>query len=182
MSSRRIETAILTMLALAIAMDVALLLTAKAKAAHLYSRPFSLTRTGVIEPDALAFEGISVTGERPTTVRSNGARSWAVRYVSNKCAFCETDVHGKRLVAELEKAGVDVFTLVPRLGEEVVETTSRPAAPRQVTFVSMDWIKRFELSATPTFLLFRPVGSMLWQRTGTLTAGDVVAALGKVTE
>jgi hypothetical protein len=46
----------------------------------------------------------------------------------------------------------------------------------------MDWIKRFELSATPTFLLFGPGGRLVWQRRGTLTAGDVMAALGKVTE
>jgi hypothetical protein len=182
MISRRIELGIVTMLAVAIAVNIGLLFFAKARTAHLFSRPFSLARAGIPEPHSLVLEGWSLTGDRPIAVRSNGGKSWAVRYVSNKCAFCETDTHGKRLVTQLEEAGLDVFTLVPRLGEEVVEVAHWPAAPRQISFVSMEWTKRFELSATPTFLLFGPDGRLVWQRRGTLDVGDVAAAMGKLTK
>lgn len=170
MKSKWIERGVLALLCMMTAANAALMAYGRARKSVDGRTVISIERS--VEPAGARqlLEGLSANGQ---TVTVNGSPVWAVRYLSNKCGYCESDEHGKRLAEQLRRSGIKVITLVPRAGEEIAD---EPRA-EQVTFVPMEWMRRFRLSVTPTFLVFDAGGSLLWQHEGKLAAGDAADAL-----
>ena len=105
-------------------------------------------------------------------------RMFAIRYLSDKCGFCDADTEGRRLEQELQRAGVSVAVLLPRVGDQLAAEKVPQGTP-QLSFVSTEWIKRLRLTVTPTFLIVDAHGELIWHNEGTLSALDVDVALSR---
>jgi hypothetical protein len=73
--------------------------------------------------------------------------------------------------------GVSVAVLLPRAAEGFDRAALVPAVAPQVAFVSMEWMKRFRLTVTPTAMLFNRAGTLVWAQHGMLRPDSIASAL-----
>jgi hypothetical protein len=52
-----------------------------------------------------------------------------------------------------------------------------PATAPQVAFVSMEWVRQFRLTATPTVMLFNRAGALVWTQQGMLRPDSIDGAI-----
>lgn len=178
MMTRLLEIVVMVALGAAIVMNAVLIVRTRYLAAHPPAQ-VSLYRAGLAVTPSLPSATFGSNGQRLEDIRSRAEHGWAVRYVSKDCGYCETDVHGKRLISELEELGMPVAILVPRAGEEVADGMFAAASP-QMTFVPVGWIKQLRLTVTPTLMIFDGKGALVWHHQGTLQPDDVTEAMSLV--
>jgi len=136
----------------------------------------SIQRAVRMNDAPVAFRGVAMLGEQVTDI-APPVGPFAVRYVSSRCGFSESDTYGKQLAERLSHAGVPVTVLVPRAAERIPDERLVPASAPQVTFAPMEWIGQLRLTKTPTFLVFGSGGTLVWHHEGTLAREDIDAAV-----
>ena len=124
---------------------------------------------------AAAVDGFEANWKRLEPLSSHSG--WAVRYAAKTCAFCAEDTQWERLSAQLIKSGFKVTVLLPSADEAYPAQSLVPAGAPQIAFVSMDWMKQFRITITPSLLLFDRSGRLIWQQQGVLSPTNVEQAL-----
>jgi hypothetical protein len=104
----------------------------------------------------------------------------AIRYASSRCPYCRGDKEWHDLAARLRKRGLFVILLLPAARDEFKREAVVPDGAPQEAYVSIGWIKRYRLTATPTLLLFDEGRRLIWHREGQLRIADTHAALQAV--
>jgi hypothetical protein len=112
------------------------------------------------------------------TVNSNAQTGWAVRYASRFCKFCQKDEpKWQSLKSHLASNSYLIFTIPVTAAESYPEHASALSGTSQISYVDVEWIKRYRLSATPTTLIFNRSGKIIWTHAGTMTDDDEKSAI-----
>jgi len=172
---RRIETGVALCLGLLIVGDAALFIRFQMRA-HRPPSAVSLYRPGVDRAASTRPVAFEVAGSAVNDISPRPRTGWAVRYVSRNCGYSASDSNWPRMASELERLGYPITLLAPRVGDEMLTEKVTPAGTRQAAFVSIDWIKSFQLTMTPTLLVFDSHGQLIWHHEGTLAPRDIDAA------
>jgi len=130
--------------------------------------------TGFEFPD---LEGYGPSGEKTAGRAPRRSGGLIVRYASQDCGYCERDVEWSHLASGAARYGFRVVFLLPSAVHAFSPDRLVPRGVRQIALVSMDWMRRFRITITPTLLVFGPDGGLLWQRQGVLSSEDTRAAL-----
>jgi hypothetical protein len=101
----------------------------------------------------------------------------AVRYASSECGFCRADKQWNRLAAELQRMRYQIIVVLPSAEDEYSDDAVTPRGTPQEAYVSIEWISRFFLTATPTVLIFRPDHRLIWSKEGMLGPTDPMSAV-----
>ena len=124
---------------------------------------------------SLFASGLAVDGTR-VAVPDRGA-PLLIRYASRTCGYCARDTVWPRLAEAMRLKGVSVAVLLPRAAEGFDPAALVPAQVPQVAFVSMEWMKRYRLTVTPTAMLFNRAGKLVWAQHGMLRPDSIASAL-----
>jgi hypothetical protein len=178
MIARWIERCVLALLAIAIATDGTLIIRARAasRAAELATAD-SLRRPGSEDGPAPAPYGYTTAGEALDIIHPDGQTGWAIRYAAKGCEYCRSDFRWGPLASQLENLNYQVVVLLPSAKDAFSEDTLVPQGALQEAYPSMDWIKRFRLTVTPTLLIFGPDRQLIWHRQGMLSPTDSQSVL-----
>lgn len=113
------------------------------------------------------------------TVQSG--HGWAIRYASRGCQYCQEDeLLWNPLKSKLYGLGYKIIVLVPSAKDEFPANSPSLSGVQQESFVNIAWIRQFQLTVTPTLLIFDSRGRLIWLRQGMLAAGDPISALRAV--
>ncbi len=116
--------------------------------------------------------GYSSTGMRLNVVPGTG-KGWVVRYASTKCEFCRADeAQWSALKSLVINAGYHIYYISPDGMNSYMDRPAEQPTETQISFVDIDWMKRYRLTGTPTTLLFNNCGNLIWAHTGTMSAVD----------
>ncbi len=123
-------------------------------------------------PQGLGVNGMPLMRDTSTT------KGWVIRYASRFCRFCAADEPmWNALSGRLSTRGYSIQILLPSRLDAYTAHTVRPLGSVQIAFVSLDWIKHLQLDATPTILIIKRQGGLVWFHEGTLSSADVSAAV-----
>ena len=96
-------------------------------------------------------------------------KGWVLRYASAKCGYSLNDRNWPELAERLRAAGYSISQLAPRADDAISGDAVQPPGLNEMTYVSMDWLKRYELTITPTVIAFDETGRVVWHHRGTIT-------------
>jgi hypothetical protein len=170
----RLATALLLLMVL---VDGVLTAVALAERQRLQSATAHMTREGVRGPTPEP-DGFDRSGAPIDFVP--GSTGLAVRYASGMCPYCRRDNGWDILAPALRKRGFQVIVLLVTAKDEFTKDAVVPQGAPQVAYVSMEWIKRFRLVATPTLLLFDASRRLIWHHEGQLGLADTKNAVRAV--
>ena len=108
---------------------------------------------------------------------ANSGSGFAVRFASDKCPFSRGDEQWKALAPMLQVRGIPITALLPSAEQAFPTFSMVPFGAPQAAYISIDWMKRYRLSLTPTLLIFDADRRLVWHREGALTPVDVKAAV-----
>jgi hypothetical protein len=121
--------------------------------------------------------GFSTSGV-PFSKRVDHGNGWVVHYASPTCVHCRTDEpRWSRLKMQLAAKGYEISQVPPAPSQAYAENAPELASETQISFVNVDWMKRFRLTATPTTLLFDRAGTLIWSQKGEMSEGDEKSAM-----
>lgn len=106
-----------------------------------------------------------------------GTGGFAVRYASSGCPFSRIDEQWNVLAPKLQERGLQVVVLLPNAQDEFSKDALVPKEAQQEAYVSIEWIKRYRLTLTPTLLIFDAHRRLIWHREGSLRPADTRAAI-----
>jgi len=101
---------------------------------------------------------------------------WVVRYAGRGCIYCKLDFEWERLATRLEQLNYRTILLLPNDADKFDEDGIIPWNAQQMAYVSMDWVKQFRFSGTPTVVIFNDSGRVLWHGKGMLSEADYISA------
>lgn len=121
-------------------------------------------------------EGFTSDGAR---VGSDGehAAGLVVRYAAAMCPYCRADRQWVPLSARLQRRGYRVVFILPFAKDRYADKDVIPRGAPQEAYISMEWIRHFRLTLTPTVLMFGPHQNLVWAHQGVLSASDVRSAI-----
>ena len=123
-------------------------------------------------PEGYSADGMVVNSSTGMT------KGWIVRYASQACKVCATDrVQWRNLRSALLEKGYRVYVILPTAGDAYPNGSSDIENSTQILYPSIEWIKRYRLTATPTTLLFNSRGEMIWSHLGKISQEDQKAAV-----
>jgi hypothetical protein len=106
---------------------------------------------------------------------------WAVRFASPHCHYSQQDEPTwRRLSSELNRRGVPIYIIVPTQTDAYPKDYTSTIGAVQLSYVDMEWLRRFRLTGTPTVLLFNREGGLVWSHRGLLHEKDASVALGSI--
>lgn len=169
---RWVDKVVIVLAGLMIAVDGLMILSVQWAAVYRSHKTDSLYRdrasTSMIPPPV----GFSAKGEK-VVIAPAKQRGWAVRYYAKDCHYCQQDERqwGK-VASELRRLGYRIIAVSPESRELGPDDSQASIGAQQAAYVSMEWIRRLQLRATPTLLIFGPDQRMIWARKGTLNWAD----------
>lgn len=118
-------------------------------------------------------QAIDLTAEtRPSTLRR-----WAVRYISNACTYCRDDLpRWDKLKTQLLASGYRIYVISPSISAAYQAGDPELVGVSQEQYVSIEWLKRYQLTVTPTIMLFNDQKELAWSHIGTLRDIDLKTA------
>jgi predicted CoA-binding protein len=169
---RWVDKVVIVLVGLVVAVDGLMILSAQWAVVHRSHKTDSLYRDGastsVIPPPA----GFSAKGEQ-VVITPAQQKGWAVRYYAKDCHFCQQDEkQWGQVASELRRLGYRIIALSPESKQLGPDASQASIGAQQAAYVSMEWIRRLRLNATPTLLIFGPDQRMIWAQEGTLNWAD----------
>lgn len=121
--------------------------------------------------------GYTFSGER-VTADSGVETGWAIRYAAQFCRYCrEDEAKWQSVKRTLASRRYSIVTIPVTAGDSYPEGANALSGSVQISYVDVEWIKQYRLSATPTTLIFNKSGQMIWRHAGVMSDDDEESAL-----
>lgn len=177
MSGRWVEQSVAALLGVLIVTDTALMMCVRSLSGESQAAASAaFRRPGSGDGPTPRPDGFTTSGGSLNRVLNSRA-GLVVRYAARTCGYCTRDTQWSRLAPQLVRSGYQVLVLLPTAGEAYAGNNVIPSGAPQAAFISMEWLKRFRLTMTPSLLIFSRTGQLIWSRQGMLSPGDPEAAM-----